>query len=750
MWNRIVDQSFNLIRTKVDANGCSWRSGAKVERKKLKQWFLRISKFKEALLGGLDYLGEDDRWPARVLSMQRNWLGRSEGATVKFRVKGEALEGDHVHPIQVFTTRPDTLFGVQYLALSVSHPVVSNLVERYTALKAFVDEAPSLPADSKVGFQIPGLYATNPLSNLQGMPSHVIEPLPVFVAPYVLSDYGEGAVMGVPGHDVRDNEFWRCNQGNERIRFVVSPSDSPDANQISASIDKIDNQIFTANGILTSLCGPFSGLSSEEGSRRIVSELASAGDHAMHTQTWKLRDWLISRQRYWGTPIPMIHCHECGTVPVPLKDLPVKLPKVDGAWFKSKTGNPLESAQDWVSTQCPTCGSSASRDTDTMDTFVDSSWYFMRFVDPHNHFQPFSPDEADSRLPVDIYIGGIEHAILHLLYARFISKFLAGTLLWPSGGGPENRGEPFRSLITQGMVHGKTYSDPHTSRFLRPEQVDLSDAEAPKIKATGETPTITWEKMSKSKYNGVEPTQFIQKYGADVTRAHILFQAPVSEILLWEESRIVGIQRWFSRLWRLVESAPPLAQTTTSLPKPSPLSSSEVHLYSTLQKTIASVTTSFSTSFTLNTTVSDLMSLTNAFAATCPISPELYHRTLSSLLRLLAPIAPAFAEECWDCLHNGQNLSATNILAQPWPVVEKEAEVKETYQSCAVMENGKLRFVVEIRAPSEELADEKLQEWVFDEVKGTEMGRRWLEDREKKQWKRVVIVKGGRVVNFVG
>ena len=716
----------------------------------MKQWFLRISKFKEALLEGLECLGKDDRWPARVLSMQRNWLGRSEGATVKFRVKGEALDGNDVPSIQIFTTRPDTLFGVQYLALSVSHPFVSNLADRYPALKAFVHEAPSLPTDSKFGFQIPGLYATNPLSNLSGVPKHVKEPLPVFVAPYVLPDYGEGAVMGVPGHDIRDNEFWKCNQGSERIRLVISPEDSPDTSGAGAPISKIDSQIFTASGILTSQCGRFSGMSSEEGSRRIVSELASVGDHAMHTQTWKLRDWLISRQRYWGTPIPIIHCPECGTVPVPLKDLPVMLPKVDGAWFKSKTGNPLESAEDWVNTQCPNCGSPARRDTDTMDTFVDSSWYFMRFLDPQNNLQPFSPDKADSRLPVDIYIGGIEHAILHLLYARFVSKFLATTPLWPAGGGSENRGEPFRRLITQGMVHGKTYSDPHSGRFLQPEEVDLSDAENPKIVATGEAPTITWEKMSKSKYNGVEPTQFIQKYGADVTRAHILFQAPVSEILLWEESRIVGIQRWFSRLWRLVESAPQLTQTTTTLPKLSSLSSSELHLYSVLQKTIASVTTSFSTSFTLNTTVSDLMSLANTLAATSPISNELYHRTLSSLLRLLAPIAPAFAEECWECLHTGQNLSATSILTQPWPVVENEAEVEERYQSCAVMENGKLRFVVEIRVSSEELADEELREWVLDEVKGTETGRKWLEDREQRQWKRIFVVRGGKVVNFVG
>ena len=697
----------------------------------------------------LEHLAKDDRWPARVLSMQRNWLGRSEGAAIKFLVKGKALDRDRVHPIQVFTTRPDTLFGVQYLALSLSHPLVSNLVHKYSALKAFVDEAPSLPTDSKVGFQIPGLYATNPLSHLQGVPDHVKEPLPVFTAPYVLSDYGEGAVMGVPGHDVRDNEFWKCNRGNEPIRFVVGPAYSSHSSTTGASVNQIDNQLFTANGTLTSLCGPLSGLSSEEGSRGIISELASAGDHAVHTQNWKLRDWLISRQRYWGTPIPMIHCPKCGTVPVPSKDLPVVLPEVDGAWFKSKTGNPLESAEDWVNTQCPGCGSPARRDTDTMDTFVDSSWYFMRFVDPHNDLQPFSPDKADARLPVDVYIGGIEHAILHLLYARFISKFLATTPLWPSGGGPENKGEPFSRLITQGMVHGKTYSDPRTGRFLRPREIDLSDANAPRIIATGEAPTITWEKMSKSKHNGVDPTQFIQRYGADVTRAHILFQAPVSEVLLWEKSRIVGIQRWFSRLWRLVDSAPQPTQATNRGDGLPSLSDPEIRLHSTLQKTIASVTTSFSTSFALNTTISDLMSLTNTFATTAHESHDSYHHTLSSLLRLLAPIAPAFAEECWERLCILQNLPATSILVQPWPSVDGKIVVKKANEACAVTENGKLRFVVYIKARSKEATSDELRDEVLGEIEGMPNGKKWLEDRKGKEWKRVVVARGGKTVNFV-
>ena len=722
-----------------------------MERIELKQWFLRITKFKEALLEDLKILSKDNRWPTRVLSMQRNWLGLSEGATFRFRVEGIPMRGNISNSVQVFTTRPDTLFGVQYVALSTSHPLISILVDNIPALRTFVDGASSLPPGSKAGFRIPGLRAINPLSALRGTPEYLRETLPVFIAPYVLSDYGEGAVMGVPGHDIRDNEFWKSNQGDQPVRLVIEPADPSTTDRPAAPSDGVDNQVFTSQGILTSTCGSFSGMSSWEGSQRIVSDLASAGDHAAHTETWKLRDWLISRQRYWGTPIPIIHCRDCGAVPVPAADLPVLLPNVDGAWFKSKTGNPLQFAEDWVNTNCPNCGGVAKRDTDTMDTFVDSSWYFMRFVDPHNDLQPFAPDKADSRLPVDVYIGGIEHAILHLLYARFISKFLTTTPLWPSGGGPENNGEPFRNLITQGMVHGKTYSDPHTGRFLKAEELDMSDTVTPKIRTTGEDPIITWEKMSKSKHNGVEPTQFIQKYGADVTRAHILFQAPVSEVLLWEESRIVGIQRWFHRLWRLVDSAPKPVPSIASSPTPPSFTSSEAHLHSTLQKTIASVTASLSTTFTLNTTISDLMSLTNTFATTSPISPALYHQTLSSLLRLLAPVAPAFAEECWEQLQLPRSShSRPSIFTQPWPTVEEEIKVGEKKQMCAVMENGKLRFAVEIAAPPEGFREEEVREWVLEKVKGTEKGEKWLGERRGKQWKRVVVVKGGRTVNFVG
>ena len=422
----------------------------------------------------------------------------------------------------------------------------------------------------------------------------------------------------------------------------------------------------------------------------------------------------------------------------------------------------------------------------------------MNFTNPN---RPFAASAAEAYLPVDIYIGGVEHAILHLLYARFISKFLATTSLWPSGGGPSNKGEPFRKLITQGMVHGKTYSDPTTGRFLKPEEVDLGDRTRPKIRKTGEPATVSWEKMSKSKHNGVDPAECIKKYGADATRAHMLFQAPVTEVLEWNEEKIVGIQRWFGRVWKVVGMCKDMRQssmpekTPPLLPNVSDLSEEEADLWHDVQRTILSVTHSLDKTHSLNTVVSDLIKLTNslAFAFTHLSLPVLYHAT-SALLRMLAPLAPAFAEECWEALHASHTCPPNtqeqgdreSIFAHPFPTAdslpsyppssssssraELTSPLRRTKQTCAVQENGKLRFAVEIACPTEHLlgsADddgesrEALERWVVGELNGTEVGRRWFEAKgwgvegegkgeRQKRWKRIVVVKGGRTVNFVG
>jgi leucyl-tRNA synthetase len=521
-----------LANEQVDANGMSWRSGAKVEKRMLKQWFLKISEFRDDLLADLESLA--GAWPERVLAMQKNWLGKSVGARIKFPVI--AYDKKTHSDIEVFTTRPDTLFGVQYIALASTHPIVQELAKNDFELQAFLDTIPALPPDSKVGYLLPNVRGINPIAFEESTPDATKASLPIYVTSYVLGDYGDGAVMGVPGHDTRDHAFWKHNRYDEPIRRVIAQS----ADESTVALD----EPFAQHGHLTSHSGPYAGQTTAEATKAIVEVLKAKGLGSA-AETWRLRDWLISRQRYWGTPIPIIHCDSCGPVPVPEDELPVELPLVEGHWLKGKAGNPLENAHDWVNTTCPNCRGEAKRDTDTMDTFVDSSWYFMRYIDPHNEDQLFDPKIAEETLPVDLYVGGVEHAILHLLYARFISKFVAATSLWNSKG----NGEPFKQLLAQGMVHGKTYSDPSTGRFLKPHEVDLSVPSKPVVISTGELANVSFEKMSKSKYNGVDPMVCIEKHSADATRAHILFQAPVSEVLEWDEEKITGITRWFQRIY---------------------------------------------------------------------------------------------------------------------------------------------------------------------------------------------------------
>ena len=710
----------------------------------------------------MDILAQDNRWPERVLSMQRNWLGKSVGAKIKFFIERrydkkkceKKAPKTEERTIEVFTTRPDTLYGVQYVALSISHPMVLELAAGSLDLQEFIKSATALPADSKAGYLLSNVYARNPLSVLEDSPRYTKWPLPVFVAPYVLGNYGEGAVMGVPGHDARDFAFWVEQNDNEPIRQVVAPPSSNAGETIPGN--ELLSEAYEQPGVLTPLCGNMAGLKSADASRKIVTYLADAGGLAQSAEIWRLRDWLISRQRYWGTPIPIIHCEQCGAVPVPSDELPVELPKLQGSWFEGKRGNPLETAEAWVNTKCPKCGSSAKRDTDTMDTFMDSSWYFMRFADPHNTAKPFSTEAAEANLPVNIYIGGVEHAILHLLYARFIAKFLATTSLWPSGGGDDNKAEPFRTVINQGMVHGKTYSDPTTGRFLKPEEVDVSDRSSPKIIVNGQTPNISWEKMSKSKYNGVDPMKSIRKYGADATRAHILFQAPASEVLEWEEERIVGIQRWFGRVWRLVHSLSSSQSAKTppvDLDCPDNLrTASEKQVWAEVQQTIISVTSSLSETFSLNTVISDLIKLTNAISSASDVSYTVRYHATSALLHMMAPVAPAFAEECWEQTNRNLDDSDSSIFDNPFPVPDGSlAKFKQDKQTCAVQENGRLRFAIEISKLPAEMTEKgnevAAKEWVLTEISKTDEGKKWM--LKATEWKRVVVVKGGKTVNFV-
>lgn len=796
-----------LANEQVDVDGRSWRSGAVVEKIRLKQWFLRITAFQDALLRDLDTLAEHNQWPERVLTQQRNWLGRSTGAKIKFEV---LIDGSPSGKVEVFTTRPDTLFGVKYLALSVAHPIVQDLSQRIPDLRQFLSRAATLAPDSKEGFLLPGVAATNPL-NLIASQGAQEKQLPVYVAPYVVSGYGEGAVMGVPGHDGRDLSFWREQNPSNPVPIVIQPAKSSVVIGAELSASEFP-QALVQTGVLNGRCGQYSGLSSTDGGKQIVADLESCGQHASFAENWRLRDWLISRQRYWGTPIPMVHCKDCGAVPIPEDQLPVQLPKLDRS-INCKTGNPLEHIESWVNTICPTCGQPAKRDTDTMDTFVDSSWYFIRFPDPQNEGQPFSKEAAEAFLPVDTYVGGVEHAILHLLYARFMYKFLASEGLLPQCQKPSNLpSEPFRRLISQGMVHGKTLSDPATGRFLHPSEVEGADGPSPVIKATGAAPVITFEKMSKSKHNGVDPTVCIAKYGADATRAHVLFSAPVSEVLEWDEEKIIGIQRWFGRISQLVNichSLPCKTDSSTDLKFVSCLIAGERDPYAPgssaispflhdrqqtetllfVVNSINSIGRTFEHNpYALNTTVSDLTKLTNKLLATNPesaVDPEVIFWALSALLRMLAPIAPTVAEGCWMELQKNTCISTTfeshwpgsktSIFHAPFPSspITADAETsllnQRTTFRCSVQTNGKLRFSVDIPAitaadgPGErdgEGGSEALpslmaqrERHLTEQILRTEEGKYWL--RQKQQWekrKRLIIIDkpdGGKLVNVV-
>ena len=714
--------------------------------------------------------------------MQKNWLGKSSGKTLRFNVTSSETTPSYA-AVDTFTTRIDTLFGVQYLALSLKHPLVTEAAKSSSELRKFLDRAHTLSPDSKEGFELENLRARNPLASLSDAGGDYERSIPIFAAPYVLGEYGTGATMGVPAHDVRDYEFWKYNCGEKPVRQVVE--------QVRAvkqlhSHSKLNGTTFTQKGNLTNNCGRFAGMHSDEAAVQISKALQDADEPVANTHNWRIRDWLISRQRYWGTPIPIIHCKSCGSVPVPDEDLPVVLPKVNFGELQGRTGNPLAHLDAWVKVICPQCDGPATRETDTMDTFMDSSWYFFRFPDVGNDKAPFSQESANAHMPVDAYVGGVEHAILHLLYARFISKFLSRSGLWPKGLDPDVRGEPFRHLICQGMVHGRTYSDPDSGRFLLPSEIKPISSQEAIVKATGKKAIVTFEKMSKSKHNGVDPGECIASYGADAARAHMLFQAPETEVLEWDENSIVGIHRWFHKVWQVVMVA---SSSSSALEK----SGSDSELWQETQQTIKSITKSLSSASSLNTVVSDLMKLSNTLAAFVSetkstdlaetrraddpgvMRSSIFYQSVSSLIKLMAPVAPAFAEECWETLHAGHGVgdgalprqaTSSNLRATPasvfdelFPTVYEEASRRKVPEkvNSAIQINGRLKFVAKIKTVPEELLEEKgatdaqLREWLREQLVCTVEGKKYLgADGERvKLARRVIVVKGGRVLNFV-
>lgn len=745
-----------LANEQVDAHGRSWRSGAIVEQRSLEQWFLKITNYQQALLDDLDELGKDGAWPDFVISQQKHWIGLTKAAYYDFTIN---LPGGETETLKIYTTRPETIFGVQYLALSPQSSLVQRLAENDPELKAFLGRAEQMPHDSKEGYMIPLLTARAPSASAGESEKRAESSLvPVYVAPYVRGDYETGALMGVPAHDIRDYHFWKRHREDEPIKYAVSPAE--DGSTIGLT------QPFIGEGYMTPLTKSYAGMHSEEAAKEVVRRIKAESSAAKAVTKWKLRDWLISRQRYWGTPIPIIHCDSCGPQSVPDADLPVVLPTVDHHWTEGRTGNPLEGAEEWIKTSCPKCHGPAKRDTDTMDTFVDSSWYYMRFADPDNFGKPISKTALQQHLPVDMYIGGVEHAILHLLYARFIFKALVD-VLYPEVAAKMPLVEPFKRLITQGMVHGKTFSDPDTGRFLKPDEVDLSDPSRPKMSSSGKEPNTSFEKMSKSKHNGVDPTSFISKYGADATRAHMLFQAPVSDVVNWDEDKIAGITRWLKRLHALVETLTPVEEGTAWDAKEyfsNPSSGTDTRGASThfqadsnvwraTQKGITAVSQAYDKVYALNTVVSHLMEWTNLLLENKEASEVVKTASVTALLRVLAPISPALAEECWSMLY--PNLQGIfDPRAANWPVVDGTlALLSQTFVKCAVQVNGKLRCVVHVANPPAELKSNspEWKDYFVSQIRESDEAKNKVmkPDCDIREAKKIFVVKGGQTINFV-
>ena len=695
-----IDQTV-LANEQVDSEGRSWRSGAKVERKLLRQWFFKITDYADELLRDLDKL---TGWPERVKLMQANWIGKSTGAQVTFQTE----TGD---PIAVFTTRPDTLWGATFMVLSPEHPLVEKLTTpgQAAAIAAYQAEAASksdldrtAEGREKTGVWT-GSYAVNPVNQ---------ERVPIWIADYVLVDYGTGAIMAVPAHDQRDFEF--AKQFDLPIKLVVqSPNGGLDAATMT--------EAYAGEGVMVN-SDALNGVPAGKGAGQSVEAAIvwlEQHDKGKGQSNYRLRDWLISRQRYWGAPIPVIHCPSCGIVPVPDADLPVTLP--EDIEFSGKGASPLAQLADWVNVPCPTCGTPAKRETDTMDTFIDSSWYFLRYPDAQNSEQAFDPAIANDWMPVDQYVGGIEHAILHLLYSRFFTKVLRDRGLLTCD-------EPFQRLLTQGMVQGLTYKNPVTGKYIPSVDVNPENAIDPE---TGEPLQVFYEKMSKSKYNGVDPLQVLAKYGADTARMFILFKAPPEKDLEWEDADVEGQSRFLNRVWRLVTE---FANNSNAKTSSTELSKPEKELRRSIHIAIKEISEDLDGEYQFNTAISELMKLTNALSDSASKESPIYAEGINSLLILIAPFAPHIAEELWHQLGHSDS-----IHLQSWLKPDPDALVADEV-TIVIQVLGKTKGTI---ATPAQIANDNtaLEQFARD----AELVQKHIEGKVIKK----VIVVPGKLVNFV-
>jgi leucyl-tRNA synthetase len=697
-----VDNTVLANEQVIDGKG--WRSGAAVERRKLSQWFLKITDFAEDLLSGLDSL---DRWPDKVRLMQQNWIGRSEG--LKFNFEVVEPKAGAVEEIAVYTTRPDTIFGASFCAISADHPIAAALAKEDPKVAAFIEECRQLGTTEeaiekaeKKGLNT-GIEVYHPFDKTWKMP--------VYIANFVLMDYGTGAIFACPAGDQRDLDF--AHKYDLPILPIVLPTDA------DADSFQIEKEAYVGPGTLFN-SRFLDGMTIEAAKAKIIDQ-AEAEGWGERMVNYRLRDWGVSRQRYWGTPIPFVHCDDCGVVPVKSEDLPIKLP--DDVSF-DRPGNPLEHHPSWKNTTCPKCGKAATRETDTMDTFFDSSWYFMRFCSPDAD-APLDKALVDQWMPVNQYIGGVEHAILHLLYARFFTRALNHI-------GKTDVKEPFEGLFTQGMVNHVTYKDTG-GEWVFPELIRKREDGSLFRSDSGLAVTEgRVEKMSKSKRNVVDPDDIIDQYGADTARWFVLSDSPPERDLLWTESGIEGAWRFVQRVCRIVDApSVPLAPLGAGLPDD--VSESALALRKATHKTIMGVTADIE-NLHFNKAVARLYEFANAISA--PVSgsgaSEAMREAVEAMILLIGPMVPHLAEEMWGKLGHKALVAET-----AWPLAIEALTVDSTVKM-AVQVNGKVRDTISVAKDTSK-----------EDIEAMALARAPVKKFTEGNTIRKVIVVPGRIVNIV-